>query len=135
MKRRCRFEHLDGDAPGAHVILDNRRLNSVRRRFALRGSSATLSRVETARVCLGTYREVVRNARMDIDTGLAGVFGSMVVCGAAVVKGFEKSADGMGLSTSPTLITECVDDVCTIASTPCPWDGVWYILMDLCVPC
>ena len=41
----------------------------------------------------------------------------------------------MGLSTSPTLITECVDDVCTIASTRCPWDGVWYILMDLCVLC
>ena len=71
------------------MILDDRRLNSVRRRFALRGSAATLSRVETARVCLGSYREVVRSARMVIDTGLAGVFGSMVVCGAAVVEGFE----------------------------------------------
>jgi len=77
-------------------------------------------RVESARVCLGSHHEVVRNASVVVETGLAAVPGSMVVCGAAVVEGFERSADGMRLSTSPTLIIERVDDVCTIASTPLP---------------
>ena len=79
---------------------------SAHRKYALRGSVATSSRVESARVCLGSHLEVVRNASMVIETGLAEVSGRMAVCGAAVIEGSERSADGMGLSTSPTLITD-----------------------------
>ena len=66
----------------------------------------TLCRVEFARGCLGSHHEVVRNTSIVIETGLAEVSGSMVLCGAAVIEGSERSADGMGLSTSPTLITD-----------------------------
>ena len=57
-------------------------------------------------LCLGSHHEVVRNVNVVVETGLAAVPGSMVVCGAAVVKGV-----GRSVSTSPTLIVECVDDV------------------------
>ena len=39
---------------------------------------------------------------------MAAVSGIMVVCVAAAVEGFERIDVGMALSTSPTLITECV---------------------------
>ena len=47
-----------------------------------------------------------KNSPKCLETGLAAVAGSMVVCGAVVVKGL-----GRSVSTSPTLVVECVDDV------------------------
>ena len=46
-------------------------------------------RVESVRVCLclGFHHEVVRNANVVVETGLAAVPVSLIVCCAAVVKG------------------------------------------------
>ena len=44
---------------------------SVRRRFALLVLRSRCFRVESARVCLGSYRVVVRNASTNIETVLA----------------------------------------------------------------
>ena len=51
--------------------------HSVRRRFALRGSSETLP--QSRKVCLGYHHKIVRNASIVVETGLARIPDSALI--------------------------------------------------------